>query len=204
MSHLPWNSSLSLSLLGTQFPLRTQGWGIKVFWEDPWSLPSLLWLPKGLHCSGFESYFLTLNLVFETQQSRAKAGRSEGARRALRRLLLPFPPLGLHPLTCSTQSEISGVQGSDPALSTDNTSLSSSSHPVDRQTAQAQGLSSSASGSWALGKKGCGGGTGPKPPRDRLILPRQRWSTEPWRSWARTPWGEQRQVPPSRAFSHGD
>ena len=44
----------------------------------------------------------------------------------------PSPPRS--PLTGSTQSGISGAQGSVPALSTDSTSFSSSSHPVDGQT----------------------------------------------------------------------
>lgn len=117
--------------------------------RTPWSLPSLLWLPKVLRCSGSKNYFLTWKPK-GLQKGRLwglpdtnEAGRSERARQALRGSSTPSPrgaAVGLRPLTCSKQSGISGVQGSVPALSMDNTSFSSSSHPADRQTAQAQSL----------------------------------------------------------------
>ena len=95
---------------------------------------------QGLTLLQFQNLFLDSEakgpsegaLVFSWHQKReAKARRSRGARWAAGGS--PSPP-HRHPLTCSTQSGISGVQGSVPALSTDSTSFSSSSHPVDGQT----------------------------------------------------------------------
>ena len=116
-------------LLGAQSGVRVPGEGLQ--------LPHPL---QGLALLQFQNLVLDSEakgpsegaLVFSWYQKReAKARRPRGARWAAGGS--PSPP-HRHPLTCSTQSGISGAQGSVPALSTDSTSFSSSSHPVDGQT----------------------------------------------------------------------
>ena len=124
--------------------------------EDP-PVPTLFAVArKGPGCSGSKNYFLTLkpkcpqkgrpwgvpdtNRVEQKQKDHKGQGSASGGSSTHSR-----EASGLPLLTCSAQSGISGVQGSVPALSTDSTSFSSSSHPADGQTAQGQNLSSFAS-----------------------------------------------------------
>lgn len=100
-SCLPLTSSLSLSLFGTQFLLGTRGWGVKVLCEDPPGPTLFAVASQGALLLRFQKPFLD----FEANQSskgeaprpprhqrgRAKARRSERARRGLRRLLYLFP-----------------------------------------------------------------------------------------------------------------
>lgn len=109
---------------------------MKVPCEGPQLPYPLLWLVL----FQFQNLFLDFEakgpsegaLVSSWHQTReAKARRPSGARWAAGGSL--SPPRS-HLLTCSTQSGISGAQGSVPALSTDSTSFSSSSQPVNGQT----------------------------------------------------------------------
>lgn len=105
-----------------------------------------------------------------------------GAKGKLRAGLEALPP------TCPTQSGISGVHGSVPALSMDSTSFSSSSHPaMDREADDGEGpepppaVEEMDKGTWEEGERGqpvrvCWNwpGAGSPPGRDQIPV----WSSQ--------------------------